>query len=187
MRLFIAFDIPESVKEQLVSIHDKIKTDAKINWVSAKNMHLTLKFLGEVADDKIRDIKKRLSKISFEAFEVELSDIGVFPSENYIRVIWAGFRDDEKMAGLARKIREKLPKFRDDYDFKAHLTIGRVKFAGDKKKLVEELRKIKVKPERFSVKEFKLYKSTLTSSGPVYEEIGVFSAPLTGEGAEKTK
>ena len=175
MRLFIAFDIPEKVREQLVSIQEKIKADdAKIKWVASENMHLTLKFLGEVDEDKVEGIKERLGKISFEEFEVEVSDIGVFPSENYIRVIWVGFKNEGKMAELAEKIKGQLPEFKVDYPFKAHLTIGRVRFAGDKKKLVDELNKIKIKPERFSVKEFKLYKSTLTREGPIYEELAVF-------------
>lgn len=176
MRLFIAFDIPDTVKKQLVSIQDAVKTDAKIKWVAAGNMHLTLKFLGEVAEDKIDDIKKRLAEVSFDKFDIEVSALGVFPSEDYIRVIWVGFKNEGKMAELAKKIRGKLPEFKDDYEFKAHLTMGRVKFVKDKKALIEELKKIKVKSERFSVKEFKLYKSTLTMKGPIYKELGVFPA-----------
>jgi 2'-5' RNA ligase len=175
MRLFIAFDIPESVKEQLVSIQKKIKTDAKISWVKAENMHLTIKFLGEVAEDKVEETKKKLSSVKFKPFEVSVSEIGVFPSEDYIRVIWVGLKDDKSMQKLAQDIREALPGFKDDYPFKAHLTIARVKFVKDKKALVDELKKLKPKPEKFSVENFKLYKSTLTREGPVYEEFGVFS------------
>jgi 2'-5' RNA ligase len=174
MRLFIAFDIPESVKEQLVSIQKKIKTEAKISWVKAENMHLTLKFLGEVDEGKVDDIKQRLGKVSFKPFEASVSEIGVFPSENYVRVIWVGLKDDKSMQKLAQDIREALPEFKDDYEFKAHLTIARVKFVKDKKALVEELKKLKPKPEKFKVENFKLYKSTLTREGPVYEEVGVF-------------
>jgi len=174
MRLFIAFDIPESVKEQLVSIQEQIKTDAKINWVKQENMHLTLKFLGEVAEDKVDDVKKKLSSVKFKPFEVVVSEIGVFPSENYIRVIWVGLKDDESMQRLAKDVRGVLPEFKDDYEFKAHLTIARVKFVKDKKALVDELKSIKVKSEKFKVENFKLYKSTLTGSGPVYEEVAVF-------------
>lgn len=175
MRLFIAFDIPDKVKKQLVSIQKQIKAeDAKIKWVKAENMHLTLKFLGEVAEDKVDEIKERLKKVSFEAFNVVVSDIGVFPSEDYIRVIWVGFKDEDNMTGLAKRIREQLKEFKDDHPFKAHLTIGRVRMIKDKRGLVEGLKKIKVEPERFSVKEFKLYKSTLTREGPIYEELAVF-------------
>jgi 2'-5' RNA ligase len=99
----------------------------------------------------------------------------VFPSDDYIRVIWVGLKDDDSMQNLAQDIREALPEFKDDYPFKAHLTIGRVRFVKDKKELVEELKKIKVKSEKFKVENFKLYKSTLTPEGPVYEEVGAFS------------
>ncbi len=177
MRLFIAFDIPGNLKEQLVDIQKKIKEgDAKIKWVKAENMHLTLKFLGEVAEEKVEDIKKKLGKLKFNKFEVEVSEIGVFPSEDYIRVIWAGLKDDEAMKRLVKNIRGALPGFKDDYEFKAHLTIGRVRFVKDKNALVEELKKVKVKHERFSVNEFKLYKSTLTREGPIYEKVAVFPA-----------
>lgn len=175
MRLFIAFDIPEKVKEQLVSIQKKIKTEAKIKWVKAENIHLTLKFLGDVAGDKVDEIKARLENISFEPFDVEVSGIGVFPSESYIKVIWVGLRYDRAMENLVNEIREQLNEFKDDYPFKAHITIGRVRFVRNKKALVEELKKIKVKSERFTVRRFKLYKSMLTKEGPVYEELAEFS------------
>jgi len=174
MRLFIAFDIPEKIKKQFVSIKEKIKTKAKIKWVSLENIHLTLKFLGEVADEKINEIKRRLSNVKFKKFDVEVSGIGVFPSENYIRVIWVGLRDSTSMFDLAKEINKQLPEFKNDYPFKAHITIGRVKTIKDREELVKELRKIKIVPQRFSVKEFKLYKSTLTSKGPVYLELAKF-------------
>jgi len=145
MRLFIAFDIPEQVKTMLVSIQEKIKSDAKIKWVKAENMHLTLKFLGEVAEDKVEDIKKRLGAVKFKPFDVEVSEIGVFPSESYIRVIWVGLKDDKSMQELVKNVRSALPEFKDDYEFKAHLTIARIKFVKDKKTLVGELKKIKAK------------------------------------------
>ncbi|MEM4247846.1 MAG: 2'-5' RNA ligase family protein, partial [Candidatus Nanoarchaeia archaeon] len=92
------------------------------------------------------------------------------------RVIWVGFKDDKHIKMLTSKIDEQLPEFKEDHEFKAHLTIGRVNFVKDKKALVECLKNLKLKPERFAVKEFKLYKSTLTGKGPIYDVISVFSA-----------
>lgn len=146
MRLFIAFDIPEGIIKKLVFVQKQIKADAKITWVDAKNMHMTLKFLGEVNEDKVNDVKKRLGKVAFNKFDAELSGIGVFPSENYIRVIWVGFKDEKQMKELAKSINEQLPEFKDEYEFKAHLTIGRVRFVRDREELAGQAKKIKIKP-----------------------------------------
>ncbi len=65
--------------------------------------------------------------------------------------------------------------FRKDFEFKAHLTLARVKFISEQEKFMEGLKKIKIKPKEIEVKKFKLIKSTLTRKGSVYEDLSVFS------------
>lgn len=170
MRLFIAIDIPKEIKDKLFDLQKQIGSDlAKISWVHKKNLHLTLKFLGELPENKVEGIKERLRTIKLNSFEVELNSLGVFPNENRIRVIWVGLKS-EHIYELQIKIdQELLDLFSKDTRFQSHLTLGRVKFIKNKEKLKE---KLKLKCDgRFFVKKFKLIKSSLTREGPIYETI----------------
>jgi len=120
-------------------------------------------------------IKKELKKIIFEPFSVCLDKIGVFPSENYIRVVWIGLSPEEPILKLQKDIDEKLKKlFKKEKDFKAHITLARVKFINNKKEFIEKLKKINIENKKIDVNSFKLVKSTLTPNGPVYEALEVF-------------
>jgi len=178
MRLFIAIEMPEEIKEYLIQIQSKIGNDlAKIKWVNKEQMHLTLKFLGEVEPNGMGKVKKEIEKIKFEPFSVHLDSIGVFPSEDYIRVIWTGLNPEEKILELQKEIDGKLKKlFNREKNFKAHITLGRIKFVDDKVKFMDMLKKFVVKSKKIDVDNFKLIKSTLTRHGPVYEEVKGFSA-----------
>ena len=176
MRLFVAIEIPEEIKDYLCGIREEIADSRnKIRLVNKDNMHLTLKFLGEVQPNKLDDIKANLKKITFKPFSVVLDNIGVFPNEGYIRVVWVGLKPEEHVLELQKNIDENLKKlFKKEKDFKPHLTIARVKYIEDKKQFVDKLKQIKVDNKKIEVNNFKLVKSTLTPKGPVYEELGVF-------------
>ncbi|HHI03979.1 MAG TPA: RNA 2',3'-cyclic phosphodiesterase, partial [Candidatus Woesearchaeota archaeon] len=107
MRTFIAIEMPKEIKEILLEAQKQINTEkAKIR--PAKAFHLTLKFLGEVEEKKIEDIKSALKEIKFEKFSTALTEIGVFPNESYIRVVWAGLNDSEnKITNLQKEIDSK--------------------------------------------------------------------------------
>ncbi len=176
MRLFIAIEIPEDVKEYMGKVQEKIGSDlAKIRFVSKEHIHLTLKFLGEVQPSEVESIKDKLKKIKFKAFSTCLSSIGVFPSESYIRVVWVGLKPENEVLELQKNIDEKLKKlFKKEKNFSAHITLARVKFVDDKKKFVDRLNKIKTEKKKIDVKDFKLIKSTLSPKGAVYETIMTF-------------
>lgn len=176
MRLFIAIEIPDNIKEYITKIQGKIETTSnKIRFVNKNKIHLTLKFLGEVQPDKTEEIKEILKKISFKPFYVCLDEIGVFPSESYIRVIWVGLKPENDILELQKNIDEKLKKlFKKEKNFKSHLTLARVKFIDDKNNFIGKLKKIDIEDEKFNVENFKLIKSTLTREGPIYDDLGVF-------------
>jgi len=178
MRLFIAVDIPEEIKDYLVTIRNKISSDfAKIRWVTKEQMHITLKFLGEVAETNLNKIRTCLNSVQYTKFDVKLSNIGVFPTENYIRVIWVGLEPKDKIISLQQKVDYSLKDlFKRERDFKVHLTLARVKFVKDKKKLSEVLKSLKIDDLTFTVNNFKLMKSTLTPKGPIYEELALYKS-----------
>ncbi|CAB3288339.1 RNA 2',3'-cyclic phosphodiesterase [Methanocaldococcus lauensis] len=170
MRLFIAIDIPEELKEKIATFQKQIKMKG-IKLVEKENLHITVKFLGDVDENllsKILDLD-----LSIKPIKIKLNQLNVFPNMNYIRVIWIGaygenlikiFEDvDKKLANLGfKKEREYVP----------HLTIGRVKFIENKKQLKNKIEKFKdIDFGEFEAKKLKLYKSTLTPSGPIYEVI----------------
>lgn len=171
MRVFIAIDMPGDVKKYLKEIQKQLG-NAKLKLVD--EFHLTLKFLGEVPENKVKEIESLLKEIKFEKFKTKLTNIGVFPSESYVRVVWVGLEDyDIKI--IQRNIDDKLQNmFPRNKKFSAHVTLARVKFVDDKKKFIENMKNIEIEKKEFEVSEFKLKKSTLTKQGPIYEDLEVF-------------
>ncbi|MDP2906657.1 MAG: RNA 2',3'-cyclic phosphodiesterase [Nanoarchaeota archaeon] len=172
MRAFIAIETPKEVNITLKEVQKKFEGLGKINFTQ-EPYHLTLKFLGEITDSQCAQVKDILKSIKFKPFELELTQLGVFPNENYIKVIWVGTKDKE-VNELQQQIDSKLAEmFGKDLRFHAHITLGRVKFVKDKLR-IKELLKTKVPSLKFEVKEFKLIKSELTPNGPEYSNLEVF-------------
>ncbi|MBI2583499.1 MAG: RNA 2',3'-cyclic phosphodiesterase [Candidatus Aenigmarchaeota archaeon] len=171
MRLFMAIDLDPNIRRAVEKIQRQIE-EPGLNVVRPENLHLTLKFLGEMEDVKVEGIIKQLEEVKMQPFEVEYSGIGAFPSLDYIRVIWIGI-NGEGLQELAGKVRNALSEYPDDHPFSAHLTIARVKHRPQR--LGDNLQKLAdVKIGKQLVSEFKLKKSTLTPQGPVYEDVKVF-------------
>ncbi len=173
MRLFIAIDLPEKAKEELREAQKQIPK-AKLSL--AKDFHITLKFLGEVAPGKADEIREKLQKVKFEAFKAKLDSVGFFPSEKYIRVVWAGIKPEEETAKLQKEIDSLIGKeFPDDHKFSPHITLARVKFVDDKELFIQQLKSIKLENISLKVDCFKLKKSTLRGKeGPVHEDVEVY-------------
>lgn len=173
MRLFIAIGFDE-LKDYFIELQKLLPANARLSLT--KTFHLTLKFLGEVQPDKAEKVANILKNIKFKHFSVHLDSIGIFPTENYIRVVWVGLKPEGKIVELQKQIDESLKQlFKKEKDFKAHITIARVKYPEDKKSFVGEIKKINVENKKILVKNFRLVKSTLSGEGPVYEDLGVFN------------
>ena len=176
MRLFIAIDFNE-LKDYFIELQKLLPKSANLSLT--KTFHLTLKFLGEVPPDKVGIISDNLRKIEFKSFPVHLDPIGIFPTENYIRVVWIGLNQEERILELQKDIDESLKSFfKKENDFKAHITLARVKYPEDKKLFFEQLKKIKIDKKEKEIKNFILIKSTLTPKGAVYEDVEIFNSNL---------
>jgi 2'-5' RNA ligase len=163
-------DLP---REAINCIKDIQKLIGKQNLFTGKftepeNLHLTLKFLGEIDEDKIVEVKKRLGEITFNGFEAELGEVGVF-SKKFIKIIWIKLEGCSRLQKQVDKALDGL--FDPEFRFMSHITIARVKRVFDRKGLVEYLKNIKVKKVRFKVDSFFLKKSELAPEGPVYEDL----------------
>lgn len=168
MRAFISIDIPDNIKKEILRIQDKLP-EFKGKKTETENLHLTLKFLGWIDEEKIGKIRERLSEIKFSKFETQIDKLGIF----FDRIIWLNMKNCEE---LQKQIDEKLSDlFEKEERFMGHLTIARVKDLGNRKEFIEKLKKIKIKPIKFEVDGFELKKSVLRETEPVYEDIGIYN------------
>jgi 2'-5' RNA ligase len=167
MRTFISIDIPEQAKQEIKKIQDQIpKFFGK--RTELENLHLTLKFFGEIDEKKIEKIRDKLREIKYSNFEAEIDSIGVF-SEKFIRIVWLHISGCEE---LQKMIDEKLKDlFEKEIRFMSHLTIARVKNIEDKKEFLTKLREIKIPKIKFTIENFSLKESILRKQGPVYKVI----------------
>jgi len=176
MRLFIAVEISNEVREKISEVQKYLLCD-EIKVVHPELIHITLKFLGEVDESKLDEIKTALSYITFQPIHLKCKGVGVFPNENFIRVIWAGVEgvsegDMPRLKALADQVEKHMVALRfekNEHNFSPHITIGRPKEQVD---LSEFLKKYKNNNfGSFRVDNIKLKKSTLTPKGPIYEDI----------------
>ena len=178
MRLFVAIDISGDVKDYLRKISNNISSDyADVKLVNKNQMHLTLKFLGEVEEVKADVVKDNLRKIRFNRFKLKLSEIGVFPNEEYVKVVWVGLKENKTIMRLQQDIESSLSdSSKKGKEFHPHLTLGRVRSVNEKVKFMEIIKSIRFDAKEFETDSFRLIMSTLTREGPVYDTIEIFKA-----------
>ncbi|MFH1458344.1 MAG: RNA 2',3'-cyclic phosphodiesterase [Candidatus Omnitrophota bacterium] len=183
MRTFIAIELPEEIKESLAQLQGRLKdSKADVKWVEPKNIHLTLKFLGEINDEQLREITKILEQVAEKnvGFQMRISSIGVFPKMNFPRVIWVGLdKGDSETKKIATDLEERIIAVgipREKQTFSSHITIGRVKSSFNRDELVNCLKAIdSLEGKEFVVQKIILFKSILTPKGPTYEALKVAS------------
>ncbi len=170
MRVFLAIDIPKEIKEKIYNFQKNFKIKG-IKLVERENLHITVKFLGEVNEKLLNNILDL--DLSIQPINIHLKNLSTFPNENYIRVIWIGAYG-ENLIDTFKYVDNKLYKlgFKKEKNYIPHLTIGRVKFIDNKKLLKDKIEKYKnIDFGYFVADSIKLYKSTLTPTGPIYEII----------------
>ena len=167
----------EEVKQEIERIKELFSGIKGVKPVRKQNLHLTMKFLGEIEEDKVNKVVEALGKVEFNPFKLSINKIGLFPNEKRIRVLWVDAEPAEPLIELKKEIDKALPQFKDDHPFSAHLTFARIKYIAsdeDKKKILELITNTKIEKKEFLVDKFKLYKSTLMPEGPVYEVVASF-------------
>lgn len=177
MRLFIGLVLPKEIKDELFAVQKNIPNNlAKINWVAKKRLHLTMKFLGNVDRDKLKEIEDILRNIKFKPFNVNLTKFGFFPNVGNPKILWTSLFPEKKIIKLQQKIDgELLSLFKSDQKFNPHLTLGRIKFIKKKKEFLDCLKKIRIEPKIFTIKNFYLIESKLTREGPCYSILSEFN------------
>ena len=181
MRTFIAIELPNEIKDFLGSLQNELKSSgADVKWVEPKNIHLTLKFLGDIDDKQLDKITRIMDEVAGEnvKFQVSISSLGGFPKIDYLRVIWVGAdKGAEEVAKIAGELEKRIAKLgipKEDRPFSSHITIGRTRSSLNREKLVESLKdKIDLGGKKFDfyVTRITLFKSTLSPKGPAYEAL----------------
>lgn len=183
MRTFIAIEISEEIRKSLAQIESHLKyAGADVKWVKPENVHLTLKFLGEIDEKKVIEVIPALDSIArtTKPFGLSVKDIGAFPGIEHPRVLWAGLdKGAAEMTALASRIDEDLSKIgfaKETRPFSPHLTIGRVRSQLNKDKLKEKMLSaaagidlLLVPPHQISA--VILFQSTLTPQGSIYTKL----------------
>lgn len=176
MRLFVAVDLSEDVRERIEKVLKVFKDFKGVKPVEKENLHITLMFLGEVPDRRVEVVRESLKGIRFEPFKIRLKGLGNF---NY-RVFWVGVVEgNDYLSILAKEVENSLKRigFKRDKDFVAHATVARVKRLNpdDRTRLEKSLESFKdFEFGEMVVDSFKLKKSTLTPKGPIYEDLEVY-------------
>jgi len=180
IRAFLVIDLDVDLKPKINSLVKEFKkTDTKIKYVELENLHLTLKFFGDIDVEGLDKLKSAINNVvsEFEPFKIHIKKSGAFPNKNRLRVIWVGIDDDTIIKDLHKKLDAEFTKlgFDKDKKFSTHLTIGRVKSPKNKEQIKEVLEEYEdIEIGEMEVNAISLKKSTLTPSGPIYEDIEVF-------------
>jgi 2'-5' RNA ligase len=175
IRSFIAFDLSnDSVVNRIAAAQKMIiQTNADVKLVEPKNIHVTVRFLGEINPEMVEKVYSAMKNVKYTPFNIQLTGLGVFPTINYPRIVWAGITDGSEQL---KRIWEQLePQLHDlgfapePEGFTPHLTIARVRSGANKQRLVDLV-------ERHENYDFgnirgdclKLKKSQLSPKGPAY-------------------
>lgn len=182
IRTFVAIKLPEEVKDLLKAVQSSLDRGFNgVSWVRPDSIHLTLKFLGEIDDGKVREAALSLGKapIGIGPFMIEIEGVGAFPNARNPRVVWVGIKENVQLLSLQRAVETHLQSIgfeAEERPFTPHLTLCRIKSPADGRALGRLI--TETKPEAkaaFTVTSFAFMKSTLKPTGAVYTPIQEFA------------
>lgn len=178
MRTFIAVEVPDTTRDRIAQMINRLKTTGTdIKWVEPGNIHVTLKFLGNIETDQPAVIRDGLSAAldSAGAFDLKLGRVGAFPDLNRPRVFWVSVVEGRaELVAMQQRIETELHArgfVREERPFSPHLTIGRVRSPRGLAKLTDLVRDMAFETEPFKVKRAAVVKSDLKPDGPLYTVI----------------
>jgi len=181
IRCFLALDLPDSLRPRLALVQGELKkSHADVRWVAVGNIHLTLKFFGNVPDNEIDPLTQAAQEVAAQQtpFKLQATVAGAFPNMKSPRVIWLGLGGDviplAQMYHKLEKAFEVLGHLPEGRPFNPHLTLGRVKSPSNRHRLAMALEKLPpLNWPLFQVNEIILFKSTLTPQGSIYTPLQV--------------
>ncbi len=183
MRLFVSIDLPDGLREGVEGVQEEFRDASGLTFTNPAQAHLTLSFLGDVDEDRVPDIEDALESaveddVDFGPFDAEIGGLGVFPSLDYISVVWVGVEDGgTEMTLLHDAVESRLYDLGfspDDNEFVPHITVARMQHAGGKELVQRNVRELDPTVGRMEVSEIRLTESELTADGPAYSTLAAF-------------
>ena len=182
LRSFIAIELPETAISALAGLqHELKKCGADVRWVKPENIHLTLKFLGDIGDEIVANILKIIETICrrSRAFDLEIKGTGAFPNLRAPKVIWVGVNSNADIDALQNEIEAGMSSLgfaRENRTFTPHLTLGRFRSSQGKGPLLEKVELFKDrKYGLIDVGSIALMRSDLSPSGARHSVIAGIS------------
>jgi len=179
MRLFVAIEISAEIRQRIndfVTLLQPRLTNAR--WVRPEGLHITLKFLGNVADERLPVIESALRRIAASHFELSLQNVGVFPNPGSPRVLWVGIESGPELATLANEADNALTSIgfeRERRAFTPHVTLARFKEGSKTQNISSALKESNPHFGRMTATEFHLYESKLSPKGASYRKLASFA------------
>ena len=181
IRTFVAVKMNSAVRDCAAELIDQLReAPVDVKWVEPENMHLTLKFLGEVDSREVHEVCRAVEQAAdgVAPFELEVRGAGAFPNVRRPRTLWLGAgQGGQELAVLAERVESELHRLgyrREARRFHAHLTVGRVRRGGpgiaQLGQLLQEYADFEI--GRTPVSEVVVFSSTLDRTGPTYEPLG---------------
>ena len=164
-RLFAAIDIPERIRDDIAATYVALPG---ARWTHEEQIHLTLRFIGEVAGDTAERIKSVLRSVTGPSFSLQMKGVGFFPPRKDPRILWVGIAENEELMRLQARIERALASIGiepDDRKFHAHITVARLNGTPAKKVAEYVTHNSLFTTEQFAVSSFHLYSSILRREG----------------------
>ncbi len=174
MRLFTAIEFDDLIKSQLLDLRDNLHG---LKWVRENQLHLTLRFIGNVDDGQAAILNQQFQKIQDSSLRLKIQGVGVFPDTSRARILWAGIVAERNLFALQEKIEEAIVKSGLEPETRAyhpHITLARIKYVDREilKNYLEKHREWSL--ETVYINSFHLVESTLNRDGSIYHNIGTY-------------
>ena len=179
-RIFAAINISDEARAKVAGYIENLRrefSNLRVGWDKAEKLHLTLKFLGETDEKQLGNLTEAVENIARQVsdFKLQIVGTGVFPAKRNARILWLGIVDENdsllQLNEILERECEKKGFQKERRNFKAHLTIARLREPDKSKRLVEKHLQNEFSPVEFAVSELAIYESKLQSTGSIYETI----------------
>ncbi|QFU81985.1 RNA 2',3'-cyclic phosphodiesterase [Natronorubrum aibiense] len=183
MRLFVSVDLPDDLASAFADLQAEFEDASGLNFTDPEQAHVTLKFLGDVDEDRLpaveREFETAVDEANVDPFTVRYGGLGVFPSLEYISVVWVGTETGgEELTRLHEAIERRTTDLgfeAESHEFTPHVTLARMDHAGGKELVQDLVTEREPTIGETHVDEVCLTESTLTSEGPEYSTVAQFS------------
>jgi len=179
-RTFVAIELSPEIRDQLRAHATQVRetvAEASASWSQTENIHLTLKFFGNIPTNKLPLISDAASRVAneFSPFQIGIGGTGVFPKPSRAQVLWIGVDDSSgRLSTLQQRLEEEFASegfAKEDRAYRPHLTIARIRRPEGARRLAETHLQMSFKQTRMTVKEFVVFRSELSPKGSRYTAI----------------